>query len=462
MTQRRARILIVDDEPDMAESIRLTLVRAGHDAVVETDPRQAPEIASHDRPDLVVTDLTMPGLGGLQLVDELRARQIASPIIVLTGFATIDSAVEAMRRGAADYIAKPFSPAELVVRVERALAFERLEEENRYLRERTESGLVHGIVGDSAALREVLRIVDKVAPTDTRVLIVGESGTGKELIARTIHRKSPRKDAPFFAVNCGALAEGVLESELFGHERGAFTGAVATRKGYFEVASGGTLFLDEISETSSAFQSKLLRVLQEGELMRVGGSRSIPVDVRIVASTNRDPRKAIAEGRLREDLFYRLGVVEVTLPPLRSRPEDVPQLSAHFAALYAQSVRKKVRGISPLAMKALLRYAWPGNVRELENVIERAVIMAEEDALIDVDDLPAELTAAEPRIEAREGPMQAVRDAERDVILKALQESHWNRSLAARRLGIGRRTLYDKLARHGIALKPGWQTGEER
>jgi transcriptional regulator with PAS, ATPase and Fis domain len=347
--------------------------------------------------------------------------------------------------------------------VERALAWTHLAEENRYLRERLESGVPHGIVGESRALREVLHIVDKVAPTDTRVLIVGESGTGKELIARTIHRRSPRSGAAFFAVNCGALVEGILESELFGHERGAFTGAIATRKGYFEVASGGTLFLDEISETSLAFQTRLLRVLQEGEFLRVGGSRPVEADVRLVASTNRDPREAIDQGRLREDLFYRLSVVQVTLPPLRDRPEDVPLLAAHFVELYARHIKKRIRGVSEAALQALVRYRWPGNIRELENVIERAIIMADEGEAITLENLPADVAA--PALAAEAGPpepLSAVREAERDVILKVLRECQGNRSLAAKRLGIGRRTLYDKLARHGIALKPGWPPEEGR
>jgi two-component system response regulator HydG len=299
--------------------------------------------------------------------------------------------------------------------------------------------------------------VDKVAPTDTRVLLVGESGTGKELIARIIHRRSPRAPRAFFAVNCGALSEGILESELFGHERGAFTGAVAARKGYFEVADGGTLFLDEISETSPTFQTRLLRVLQEGEFLRVGGSRSVPTDVRVIASTNRDPRQSVESGKIREDLFYRLAVVQIVLPPLRDRRQDILPLARHFVDVYSRHIKKRLRGISDAAAHALSSYSWPGNVRELENVVERAIIMAEEAEDIELEDLPREF--AEPAtfmMASRvDEPMQPVRDAEREVLMRALRECKGNRSLAAKKLRIGRRTLYDKLARHGITLRPG-------
>jgi transcriptional regulator with PAS, ATPase and Fis domain len=292
-------------------------------------------------------------------------------------------------------------------------------------------------------------VVEKVAPTDTRVLIVGESGTGKELLARTIHAASPRARMPFVAINCGALAETLLESELFGHERGAFTGAVATRKGFFEVAEGGTLFLDEISETTPAFQTDLLRVIQEGEYRRVGGTRPRQADVRILASTNRDPRRAIAEGRLRDDLFYRLSVVQLTLPPLRERADDIPALAAHFVAVYSRQIKKRVDGIDEDALRALSRYGWPGNVRELENVIERAIIMADEGRPVSVAHLPDDLAAAKAPA-GPAPPLPALREAEREILLRTLRECGGNRSLAARRLGIGRRTLYDKLARYRI------------
>ena len=454
MSSRPARVLVVDDEPEMAQAVVAILRRAGHQATALCDGDRAREAVAAGGPDLLVTDLRMPGVDGLALVEDAHARQPPLPVIVLTGYASVASAVEAMRRGAADYLPKPFQADELLLRVERALRWARLEDENRALRERLD---VHAarplLVGESAPLREVLRLVEKVAPTDTRVLIVGESGTGKELLARTIHLLSPRARMPFVAVNCGALAETLLESELFGHERGAFTGAVSTRQGLFEVAEGGTLFLDEVSETTPAFQTDLLRVLQEGEYRRVGGTRPLQADVRIVASTNRDPRQAIAEGRLRDDLFYRLSVVQLAVPPLRERPGDVRALAAHFVDMYSRQIKKRVSGLDDEALRALQAYPWPGNVRELENVIERAIIMAEDGRPLGLADLPRDLQAM-PAAGAVPGAMPPLREAERDALLRALRDSGGNRSLAARRLGIGRRTLYDKLARHHIPVRP--------
>jgi DNA-binding NtrC family response regulator len=452
---RPARILIIDDEPEMADSIGLILERAGYEALVETDGRHALETAASERPDVVLTDLRMPELDGLTLMESLKARQVAAPVLVLTGYASVESAVEAMRRGAVDYLSKPFAPEELLLRVERALAWGRITEQNRYLRERVEAGGRGAeIVGRSPALAEVVRLVEKVAPTDTRILIVGESGTGKELVARAVHRKSRRSELPFFAINCGALAEAPLDSELFGHERGAISGATAAKKGLLEMAHGGTLFLDEISETAAAFQTRLLRVVQDGEFLRVGGTRVLRSDVRIVAGTSRDPRRAVAEGKLREDLFYRLGVVQIELPPLRERPGDVAPLARHFAALYARQIKKRIPGIADEAMQALERYRWPGNVRELENVVERAIIMAEDGRPIGIADLAEDVSAPEPIAIQSDEPMRELREAERDLLLRALREAGGNRSLAARRLGIARRTLYDKLARYQIASRP--------
>ena len=452
MTQRVAKILVVDDEPDMAESTELSLERGGHEVVVSHEGARALELMAVEQPDLVITDLKMPGLDGLQLLQELRTRKLDTPVIVLTGYASVDSAVEAMRKGAVDYLAKPFAPEELLLRVERALAWRHLAEENRYLRERAAGGSDDAeIIGASPTLEEVLQVVRKVAVTDTRVLITGESGTGKELVARTIHRQSPRSGAPFFAVNCGALSEGLLESEIFGHERGAFTGAVATKKGFFEVAEQGTLFLDEISETSPAFQTKLLRVLQEGEFVRVGGTRSLKTNIRLISSTNRDPRKCVTDGRLREDLFYRLSVVQVALPSLRERVSDIPLLTDHFIQMYSAHIKKRVQGLSAEAMEVLRGYHWPGNIRELENVIERAIIMADEDTPIGVEDLPSDIAVGQ--VESPK-PMDEVRELEREILIRALRECDWNRSQAARRLGIGRRTLYDRMSRYGISLKP--------
>jgi DNA-binding NtrC family response regulator len=449
--KKGTKILIVDDEIDMAENIQLILDQAGHGTIVETERPKAMGLVEREQPDLVITDLRMPEVDGLTLVERIKASQPEIPVIVLTGYASIDSAVEVMKRGANDYLSKPFSPEELLLRITKALSWTELTEENRLLRERIKSISQHDvIIGESPALLEILDLVKKVAPTDARVLLAGESGTGKELMARCIHRHSLRQNAPFLAINCGAFSENLLESELFGHERGAFTGAVTSKKGIFDVAHGGTLFLDEICDTSLGFQTKLLRVVQEGEFLRVGGTRPQKIDARIISATNRDPKDRIEKGLFREDLFYRISVVQIQMPNLRSRPEDVPRLSAYFADLYARQINKKIRGIQPEAKEMLAHYAWPGNIRELQNVIERAVIMANDDGAIEPKDLPADLLKkpAEPP-----EPMEDVRSAERELLLRVLRQCQWNRTQAAKTLGIGRRTLYDKMARLGISLR---------
>ncbi|MFQ5903638.1 MAG: sigma-54-dependent transcriptional regulator, partial [Candidatus Binatia bacterium] len=323
MKLKRAKILILDDEPDMAENLGLILDGVGHETIIETESLKALDLVERKRPDLIVTDLVMPKLDGIDILEQIKDRHPEIAVIVLTGYATVDSAVMAMKKGASDYLSKPFSPDELLLRVHKALTWKQLREENRYLRDRVQRGDQYGeIVGQSQALGDVLKLVDKVAVTNATVLLSGESGTGKDLIAHAIHRRSSRRDAPFFALNCGALSENLLESELFGHERGAFTGASTTKKGIFEVANSGTLFLDEISETSLSFQTKLLRVVEEGEFLRVGGTSPLKADVRLISSGNRDLQKAIADRVFREDLFYRLSVVQIHLPPLRERVED--------------------------------------------------------------------------------------------------------------------------------------------
>ncbi len=348
MSQRPATILIVDDELDMAEGVSLVLRALGHHTHVEQDSSRALAAVQDLHPDLLITDLNMPGLNGLQLLELVHAKHASLPVMVLTGYASVESAVDAMKLGAIDYLAKPFSNDELVVRVDRILERARIEEENRILREQVE-GLddARQIVATTPEMQSVLHLIHKVAATDARVLLIGESGTGKELVARTIHRASPRARGPFFGVNCGALNENLLESELFGHERGAFTGAISTKRGIFEMARGGTLFLDEVSETTGAFQTELLRVVQESEFLRVGGTTPIKTDVRLIASSNRDPRQCVSEGRLREDLYYRLSVVQVRLPPLRERLDDITPLAEHFLRLYAAQIKKRVRGILP-------------------------------------------------------------------------------------------------------------------
>lgn len=452
MKHKTFKILVLDDEPDMVENLERILRSDGYETVVTTKSTTAVDLVERERPDLILTDFRMPELNGITFLEQIKSQQWEIPVIILTGYASVDSAVEAMKKGASDYLAKPFAPEELLLKVEKALDWNRLREENRYLREQIETREQYeGIVGQHPTLQNILRLVEKVAATDSRILLVGESGTGKELIAQTIHRRSLRHESPFFAINCGALTESLLESELFGYERGAFTGAARTRKGIFEAAKGGTLFLDEIGETNLTFQTKLLRVVEQEEFFRVGGTRLLKTDARLIAASNRDLRKAIAEGDFREDLFYRLSVVQIQLPPLRERVEDIPLLATHFLAIHSQRIKKKVTGIRSNAMNALSRYKWPGNIRELQNVIERAVIMVEPGEEISPEHLPFNLLEEKTEVQ---NPGEALKHAEREIIIQTLKECNWNRSLTAKRLGIGRRTLYDKLARLGISLKP--------
>ncbi len=449
------KVFILDDEPDMVENLERILQHQGYATVVSTESTEALDIVEQEQPDLILTDLRMPGLDGMAILEQIKCRGLEVPVIILTAYASLDSAVETIKQGACDYVAKPFAPEELLLKIEKTLDVYRIRQENRYLRERIEAqDHYEGIIGQHPTLQDILRLVEKVASTETSVLLVGESGTGKELIAQTIHRRSLRKNAPFFAINCGALAENLLESELFGHERGAFTGALSTKKGFFEAAKGGTLFLDEVAETAPAFQTKLLRVVEQKEFFRVGGTIRLKTDVRLISASNKDLRKAIAEGFFREDLFYRLSVVQIHLPPLRKRAEDIPLLVAHFLALHSRQIKKKVKGIRADAMEALMQYSWPGNIRELQNVIERAVIMVDSGEQI----LPAHLpfNLLEQGTESRK-PEDALKRAEREIIIQTLKDCNWNRSLTAKRLGIGRRTLYDKLARLDISLEPNLQ-----
>jgi len=440
----------------MAENLGRSLAGAGYRPIVCWDSLEAMALVEQTRPDVVVADLKMPGLDGMELLERLRQEQPSIPVIMVTGYATIDAAVEAMKKGATDFLAKPFPPEELVLKVKKALNLSRLLEENRYLRQGVlGKEFTSTIVGKSEPMRAVLDILSKIAGTDSRVLITGESGTGKEVVARAIHEGSPRKEASFFAINCVALTESLLESELFGHEKGAFTGAISTKKGVFELADGGTLFLDEIGDTSQSFQAKLLRVIQESEFKRVGGVRPIKTDVRIIASTNKDLRREIESRRFREDLFYRLSVVNIHLPPLRERKEDIPLLAEHFLRKHSLKMAKKVVGISEAAMQVLLSYHWPGNVRELENVLERAMIMASGSEIVP-QDIP--VLSRGPSERKRGGTLE---ELERELIERTLAECGWNKSLAAKRMGIGRRTLYEKASRFGISLARGGE-GSDR
>jgi DNA-binding NtrC family response regulator len=448
----KARIAVLDDEQRMVDIIAMVLRREGHDVTPFTSATGA-LAALEQRPfDLLLTDLKMPELSGLEVLRRARELEPELPVILITAHATVSTAIDAMRAGAFDYVEKPFDNTELKTLVRRALEVTRLARENRYLRaELASQHSLDAIVAESAALRDVLDRVRRAARSPSTVLVTGESGTGKELIARAVHYHSDRVGGPFVAVNCKALAEGVLESELFGHEKGAFTGAERARNGLFERAEHGTLLLDEIGETTPAFQSKLLRVIQERRVQRVGASDERPIDVRIVAATNRDLREEIAAGRFREDLYFRLAVIPIHLPALRERPEDILPLARHFLATWNQ---KLGRGIEPLGEEVerrLLAHAWPGNVRELENAIERGIVLASADR-IDPDDLLLDETSDPQRDASRPGDLQAFLDAAaRERIETALAASGGKRVEAARQLGIDRTTLYRLMRRHGLS-----------
>jgi len=448
--QSKANILIIDDEETMRDSCRQTLSRDGNRIEVAESGSKGLSLLEAESFDLVILDLKMPGLSGMEVLKKIKQSDPEVMVVVITGYATVESAVEAMRIGAYDFIPKPFTPDSLRVIVKRALDRRELALENVLLRDELKADFEPGvIIGQSKAMKKVEELVQKVGPTDTTVLISGESGTGKELVARAIHRYSGRTDKPFVAVDCGSLVENLFESELFGHTKGSFTGATATKYGRFELANGGTLFFDEIGNISINIQTKLLRVLQEREITKVGGSQVIKVDVRIVAATNKDLQKAVQSGTFREDLFYRLSVVPISLPPLRERRDDIALLAVYFLRKYNKKRKKNIRAISDRAMKALVEYDWPGNVRELENAIERAVVLAEDDVVSPSELLYYGLNVETPsRPDA--GESQRLVDVEKEHIAKTLKMLNGHRGKTAERLGIDRKTLRLKMKKYGI------------
>jgi len=440
------RALIVEDDELGREFVAEAFAGLAIETRVARNGREALEMIEKDDVDLVLTDLRMPEVDGLQVVKSVKERSPATPVVLMTAYGTLDVAIQALRDGADDILLKPFDAEHLALLLTRLKARHRLQRENRYLRREIEAESRHELVGDSAAIRDVLDAVRRVAPSKVTVFIRGESGTGKELVARAIHESSPRRDGPFVRVNCAALSETLLESELFGHERGAFTGAMQRREGRFELAHRGTLLLDEVSEVSPRIQAKLLRVLEEEEFERVGGTRTLKVDVRVVATSNRDLERAIRDGTFREDLFYRLHVVPLELPPLRDRAEDVPRLAATFLERFARENGKDVRRITPAAMARLSGYRWPGNVRELANLVQRAVVLAQSD-VIDVDQLPLPALAdASPRADALSGAVgMRAEDVERELILRTLHSTQGNRTRTAALLDLTARTINNKI-----------------
>jgi two-component system response regulator HydG len=459
-----AQVLIIDDNETMREGLGATVRRMGHQAMVAGSGAEGLALFRKHGADFVITDLKMDGTGGLDVVKTVREIDPGCPTMIVTAFGTVETAVEAMRVGAFDFLQKPFAPEVVRLKVERALelrgerrARERAEAESAALRDDAAAPYrFTEIVGQTPAMRAVFQTIEKVAPTDASVYVYGESGTGKELVARAIHARSRRASGPFIKVNCGALTDTLLESELFGHEKGAFTGAIKRKLGRFELADKGTLFLDEIGDVTPSLQLKLLRVLQEQEFERVGGEETIRVDVRVVSATNKDLKGEVAAGRFREDLFYRLHVVPCTVPPLRERKEDIPRLCAHFIEKLGKRTNPGVRGVADAALARLSAYHWPGNVRELENVIEQALVFSESDR-IDVASLPAMLRegSSENTLAVPAGEMsltEILEDLERQLIQKAYDKSGGVKTETARLLGIKTSALYYKLEKYGIGV----------
>ncbi len=440
----RRRVLVVDDEENIRNLLSQILRQEGFEVEIAADGATALRRASSGEFDLVLLDVRIPEKDGMAVLREIRREDPGAVVMIVTGYATLEMAVEAMREGAFDYISKPFKKDELLLKVRRALEHEQLREENRKLLEELRARFkFEGIVGSSPRMQEVLR----VASVGATVLIYGETGTGKEILARSIHDQSRRAEGPFVAINCGAIPESLLETELFGHEKGAFTSAVGTRIGKFEAADGGTIFLDEVGDMSPAMQVKLLRVLQERTFERVGSNKPIRVDVRVIAATNKDLRQLVREGRFREDLFYRLSVVPVELPALRERQEDIPLLAQHFLEKYRTKYGKQVEGFTPQAMRKMRRYPWPGNVRELEFAVERAVILTRTPEIW-AEDLWLGGVGPEPSEER----LPTLAEVERQHIVHVLQRTEWNVEEAARVLGLSPVQLRRRLDQHGVQL----------
>ena len=461
------RILVVDDEMIVCESCKRILEEEGYEVETALSGKEAFEKMKGNPFDVVITDLKMPGIDGMEVLRTFRKEYPEAIIIMITGFSTVETAVEAMKLGAFDYIPKPFTPDEVSIVVKKAIEKKSLLLENIYLRQELEQKYgFHNIIGKSKKMQEVYRAIVKVAPTDRTVIIYGGTGTGKELVARAIHFNSPRREKQFVPVDCAVLSENLLESELFGHVKGSFTGAVTTKPGLFEVADGGTVFLDEVGNITASIQAKLLRVLQEREFKPVGGTNAKKVDIRLIAATNKDLEKMIKDGTFMEDLYYRLNIVPIYLPPLKDRQEDIPLLAVHFLKKYAEEMGKAIKGFTPEAMEKLVRYAWPGNVRELENVIERTVVMMENEEMVRVGHLilPGEqekdvlenhipVTSEELKEIKKQMREKAVEEIERAFVLNALERNHWNVTRAAEEVGMLRPNFQAMMRKYNLRAR---------
>jgi two-component system NtrC family response regulator len=446
-----AKILLADDDESLRKVIEFNLEQEGYEIITASDGAAALELYDEHAPDLVITDIKMPGLDGIELLKEIRRRDMEKLVIVITAFGAIDTAIEAMKLGAYDYITKPFNRDELKLVVRKAVELKKLRSRTRHL----ESELIdrfsfEKIIGQSDRMAEVFEIVRRVAPSDASIMIRGESGTGKELVARAIHYNSPRSKGEYVAVNCSAIPENLLESELFGHKKGAFTGAVADKIGKFELSSGGTIFLDEVADLRFDLQAKLLRVLQEREIERVGDTRLIKVDIRVIAATNKDLEALLAEGAFREDLYHRINVVPIVLPPLRERADDVVLLAHHFLHKFGEADCR----IEPEALEALRGYAWPGNVRELENAIERSLLLRKDRDVLTAADLPDHIrgrTVIHPESLLRI-PEEGIKleEVEKQLLLYSLQKNDWNQTHAAKFLSITRQALIYRMEKYGL------------
>ena len=444
----KAKILIVDDDAAHRKMLTAVLSNEGYDVYEAADGKKAVSAIDESFYDLIIMDIKMKEMDGIEALKQIKQLSPQIPIVMMTAFSSVDTAVDALKSGAFDYLTKPIDIEEVKIIVKKTIKYRRLEQENKYLRERIDDRFDFSeIIGRSPAMKRVFETVSLVAPTQATALITGESGTGKELIANAIHQNSPRKDKPFIKINCAALAESLLESELFGHEKGSFTGAQRQKRGKFQMAHQGSIFLDEIGEMSLGTQAKILRVLQEQEFEMVGGTNSIKVDVRVIAATNRVLESDIANGRFREDLYYRLNVVQIEMPPLCNRREDIPLLAERFLKIYSKKNQRFLKGFSPRAIDLIMRYSWPGNVRELENLVERAVILARSEVIMP-EEFPEKIRQEGGPPHTEESGFRVGRTlkaVERDMILKTLEHTDGNRTHTAKMLGISRRTLQLKL-----------------